>query len=223
MKILVVEDEKHIYQPLKVGLEGNNYAVDVVTDGEQAISEATINSYDCILLDLNLPKMDGMEVAKTLRDRGNTTPILMLTSKGMIEDKIDGLSTGADDYLTKPFNFKELLLRIENLIKRSKPINSETLVVAGITLDPRAVEVSVGGERTELNRKEYGILLYLMRHEGEVVSQGDLIEHVWSTQDGDLFSHSLRTQILNLRKKVDPGRQLIQTVKGHGYKIAATN
>lgn len=220
MKILIVEDEPHISQPLKRGLEGYNYAVDIAETGDDGLSMARINEYDCIILDLNLPGIDGVEVCETLREEGNQTPILMLTSRSQMSDKIEGLETGADDYLTKPFNFKELLLRINNLIKRSKPVSTEILEVGKVVLDPKAISVTVDGKEIELNKKEFGILFHLMRHQGEVISQSELIEHVWATDEIDMFSHSLRTHILNLRKKVDPKRKLIETVKGHGYKIS---
>jgi two-component system OmpR family response regulator len=223
MKILIVEDEEFISKPLKQGLEGNNYAVDVIADGLDALSAMRVNSYDCIILDLNLPGMDGVDVCKTARSEGIEAPILMLTARSQMDDKLEGLTIGADDYITKPFNFRELLLRVANLIKRSKPESSEVLSVGNVVLDPKKVTVEVDGKEVELNKKEFGILQYLMRHQGEVVSQSDLIEHVWSTDEADMFSHSLRTHILNLRKKVDSKRKIIKTIKGHGYKIEETN
>lgn len=220
MKVLIVEDEVFISKPLKQGLESNNYAVDVIADGLEALSAIRINDYDCIVLDLNLPSMDGSDICKTVREEGIATPIIMLTARSQMDDKLDGLTLGADDYLTKPFNFRELLLRITNLIKRSKPDASEVLTAGSIQLDPRKVEVLVDKKTVELNKKEFGILQYLMRHNGEVVSQSQLIEHVWASDEADMFSHSLRTHILNLRNKVDAERKIIETVKGHGYKIA---
>lgn len=219
MRVLIVEDEKHIYSPLKEGLEGNNYAVDIAIDGEEGLSMAQSNEYDVIILDLNLPKIDGIEVCQILRKEKNNTPIIMLTARSQLDNKIEGLEIGADDYMTKPFSFKELLLRLNNLIKRSKTEIDDILKVADIELDSIKRSVCKAEQEVELNKKEFGILEYLMRNKGNVVSQEELIEHVWSSDEVDMFSNTIRTQILNLRNKVDPEREIIMTVKGVGYKV----
>lgn len=218
MRILIVEDEINLATPLKKGIEKHGYAVDLAHDGKAGYDLASINPYDCIILDLNLPEMDGIEVAKKLREEGTDTPILMLTARSAQNEKIEGLEMGADDYLTKPFNYQELILRLKALIKRYHPEQTETLSAHGIELDPGKHGVTIDGKVIELNRKEFAILEYLLRNKGRVVSQEELLEKVWN-QEVNIFTNTIRTQILNLRKKIDPNKNVIQTIRGVGYKI----
>lgn len=192
--------------------------MDWAFDGKEGYSSASINEYDCIILDLNLPGMDGIEVCKKLREDKNDVPILMLTARGDISDKVEGLTIGADDYLPKPFDYRELVLRIKALIKRYHNNQGEILEAGPILLDPKKHVVELKGKNINLNRKEFSILEYLLRNKGEVISQEKLLEHVWN-QDVDMFTNTVRTQMLNLRKKVDPDKKLIQTIRGVGYKI----
>lgn len=218
MRILIVEDEKNIADPLKKGLERQSFAVDLAYNGNDGFEMASINKYDCIVLDLNLPGMDGIEVCDTLRKKGVDIPILILTARSALDEKITGLENGADDYLTKPFSFKELVLRINALIKRYHPIQTATIKVNEITLDSAKHSVMLDSKKVILNRKEFGILEYLMRNKDRVVSQEELLEHVWN-QEVDLFTNTVRTQIRNLRKKIDPEKEIIETIRGVGYKI----
>jgi len=218
MKLLIVEDEKNISEPLKKGFEKEGFAVDLAFDGKDGYSKASINEYDCIVLDLNLPEMDGIDVCRKLREDKNDVPVLMLTARGDISEKVDGLLTGADDYLPKPFNYRELVLRVKALVKRYHNNQVETLEAGSLRLDPLKHVVELNEQPVELNRKEFAILEYLLRNKGEVISQEKLLEHVWN-QDVDIFTNTVRTQMLNLRNKIDPDRNLIQTIRGVGYKI----
>jgi len=218
MRLLLIEDEEAIVKPLKSGLERRNYAVDVALDGEQGFRLAKMNDYDCLILDLNLPKLDGLEVAKKLREMGNTVPILMLTARDLKKNIHEGFETGADDYLTKPFDFVELLYRINALIKRDNKQLALDLTVENIVLSQKNSLVTISGEIIPLNKKEFGILEYLLLHKGSVVTQEELLEHVWDTTiDG--FSQTVRTNIKTLRKKVDPNKSIIKTLKGYGYIV----
>ncbi len=216
MRLLLIEDEKKIGLPLKKALERHLYAVDYFTNGQEGYDEAGINEYDCIILDLNLPGMDGMEVAKNLRDDGNLTPILMLTARTEQEDIIEGFENGADDYLRKPFHFQELLHRINSLIKRNSPQKGETLSIKEIEINTTLKKAYNKGKEIKLNAKEYGILEYLLRNKNRVVSQEELLEHVWD-REIDSFTQTIRTNVKTLRQKVDPSKKFIKTVKGSGY------
>lgn len=218
MRLLIIEDEKQIADPLKKALEKRAFAVDTAEDGLAGFKIASVNNYDCIILDLNLPEMDGIEVAQKLRDDKNTTPILMLTARARQKDVIDGFVAGTDDYLTKPFDFQELVHRINALIKRNSLNKSTTLKVADLEIDIDSLKVTKAGIEVILNSKEYGILEYLIRNKGKMVSQEELIEHVWN-ENLDMFSQTVRTNIKTLRKKVDPDKTIIKTFKGRGYII----
>ncbi len=218
MRILIVEDETAISEPLKKALERRKFVVDTAEDGKSGYEKASINNYDSIILDLNLPEMGGIEVAKKLRAEGKSTPILMLTARSMQNNKYEGFEAGTDDYLTKPFDFQELLYRLEALIKRTVDVPETLINVGGITLDLRGLKVTINDSQIPLNAKEFGILEYLMRNKGRVVSQEELLEHVWD-EEIDAFTQTVRTNIKTLRKKVDPGKNLIKTFKGKGYVI----
>jgi DNA-binding response OmpR family regulator len=218
MRVLIIEDELAISEPLKLALEKRNFAVDLATDGKSGLDKALINTYDCILLDLNLPEMDGLEVAKKLRESENFTPILMLTARTTINNKYEGFEHGTDDYLTKPFDFKELLLRIQSLIKRSSIDRTLNLSAGDVTLDVTSLTVNKNGKLINLNAKEYGILEYLLRKRGKIVSQEELLEHVWN-EEIDSLTQTVKTNIKTLRKKIDPKKIIIKTFKGRGYVI----
>lgn len=219
MRLLIIEDEMAIVMPLKAAFEKRLFAVDFANEGEAGFEKARLNQYDCLILDLNLPEMDGLEVARRLRTEGNTTPILMLTARTNLNNIYDGFEKGADDYLTKPFDFKELLYRVNALIKRTTQTVEETnLIIADITLDVKSLKVFKADKNIALNGKEYGILEYLLRNKGRVISQEELLEHVWN-EDIDSFTQTVKTNIKTLRKKIDPNKTIIKTIRGKGYTI----
>lgn len=225
MKILIIEDEEKIANSLKRGLLQENYIVDVAYDGEEGYDLASSEEYDVILLDLLLPKIDGLTICRKLREEDKIfTPILMLTAKGNIEDKVTGLNIGADDYLPKPFSFEELLARVKALSRRPKKIiNNSVFVVEDLRLDRSAFEVKRGKKPISLSRKEFTLLEYLMRNHGKIISKDELISNVWS-YESDILPNTVEVYIGYLRKKIDePFREnkpLIHTVRGFGYKIA---
>ena len=218
MRLLIVEDENLISEALKTALEKRGFAVDLAFDGKDGLKKAEVNSYDCLILDLNLPEIDGLEVARRLRSSTNNVPILMLTARNYHKNLLEGFEAGTDDYLTKPFDFKELLFRIQALIKRSKTVKNFELKCADLILDPFGFKLTKSGEHIALNVKEFGILEYLLRNRGKVVSQEELLEHVWN-EEIDTFTQTVRTNIKTLRKKVDPEKLIIKTLKGKGYVI----
>lgn len=218
MRLLIIEDENQISEPLKVALEKRGFAVDLAFDGKEGLDKSLVNGYDCLILDLNLPEINGIEVAKRLRENKNNVPILMLTARNYHKNLLEGFEAGTDDYLTKPFDFKELLYRIQALIKRSKTIKDENLNYGELKLDPVGFKLTKAGEHIALNVKEFGILEYLLRNRGKVVSQEELLEHVWN-EEIDSFTQTVRTNIKTLRKKIDPEKTLIKTLKGKGYVI----
>ena len=220
MRILVTEDEKDLADALVKGLERQGYAVDVAYDGDESLRLAEVNDYDLLILDLNLPKVDGMEVCRRLRDSGSSIGILMLTARAGLESRVDGLDMGADDYLVKPFHFPELLARVRSILRREGEHRKPILRTGNVVLDPNTIRASVRDNQVVLTAKEFGILEYLMRNVGRVVSQEELLEHVWS-EDANLFTQSIKVHINNLRKKLDAagGEGLISTIKGKGYLI----
>jgi DNA-binding response OmpR family regulator len=222
MKLLIIEDEHDIAIPLKKSLESKGFVVDFVDNGKDGLEEARLNSYDCILLDLNLPGLDGVEIAEELRKDSNTTPIIMITARSQIYDKLKGFETGADDYITKPFNLEELIARINALIKRNSVNKAEDLVCDWINLQAEKniaiIDSGKGKTEIELSSKETGILEYLLRNKGRTVSTEELLEHVWDSEI-DLFTDTVKTHIKTLRKKVDPKKEVIKTIRGKGYLI----
>jgi DNA-binding response OmpR family regulator len=220
MRILVTEDEKDLADALAKGLERQGYAVDVAYDGEESLRLAEVNDYDLLILDLNLPKVDGMEVCRRLRDSGSSIGILMLTARSGFDSRVDGLDTGADDYLVKPFHFPELLARVRSILRREGEHRKPILRTGDLVLDPNTFRASVKDTQITLTAKEFGILEYLMRNAGRAVSQEELLEHVWS-EDANLFTQSIKVHINNLRKKLHAagGEGLISTIKGKGYLI----
>ena len=222
MKILVVEDDRTVGQYVKRGLEEQRYQADLVEDGMEGLRLASGGRYDLIVLDLRLPEMNGLEVLRTLRDRGNTTPILVLTAQDAVDFKVQALRAGADDYVTKPFAFEELLARVEALGRRPKEIRSPVLRVGALELDMETREVKRGGERIELTPKEYTVLEYLMRHAGRVMSRTLITEYAWDYHF-DPGTNIVDVVINRLRKKVDSGhaQKLVHTVRGVGYVVKA--
>lgn len=221
MRILVVDDEVKLATAIKRALEINRYAVDMVHTGPDALDMALGEDYDCILLDIMLPGMDGLTVCKKIREEGNTTPILMLTAKGQVTDKVLGLDIGADDYLVKPFSFEELFARIRALVRRPKT-QATALVMAGdLSLDPISYTVTRAGKKISLSSKEFSILEYLLRNKNSVVSRDQLITHVWD-YDADVLPNVVEVHIKHLRDKIDTkGKKTrITTIRGKGYSIS---
>ncbi|MGH9845369.1 MAG: response regulator [Blastocatellia bacterium] len=222
MRILLVEDEPRAARMLAKGLREHTYAVDVAADGEEALYQAGVNDYDLIILDIMLPQKDGFEVCRELRTQGLTVPVLMLTARDAVKDRITGLDTGADDYLTKPFDFYELLARVRALRRRGQVLHPETITVADLEVDTRTRQVTRAGLHVELTSKEYALLEYLVRRAGEVVRRAEIAEHVWDV-DFDPFSNLIEVFIQRLRRKIDHGHdlKLIRTLRGEGYRLAA--
>jgi len=222
MRILIIEDVNKIATSIKKGLEQESYAVDVALDGEEGFDLTTTEDYDLILLDLMLPKMDGMEICRRLRAEKVATPILMLTAKGQLGDKVQGLNTGADDYLVKPFAFEELLARVKALIRRPKRNVGTVLTFSDLSLNTLTYEVFRGKKRIDLSKKEFALLEYLLLHSGKILSKDQIISHVWD-YDADILPNTVEVYIGYLRHKIDKPfashPSLIQTVRGFGYKI----
>ncbi len=222
MRILVVDDDKILCDTLKRGLEENSYAVDCVQDGEDGFFYAVITPYDLIILDIMMPKKDGWQVCRELRNKMITTPILMLTAKDEIEDKVRGLDTGADDYLVKPFAFAELLARVRALIRRERDTKSTEINIGELCLNTVTREVRWRDGLVNLTSKEFIILEYLMHNQNAVVTRGMIEEHAWN-YDFDSMSNLVDVYIRRIRNKIDPeqGKQIITTIRGAGYRIKA--
>ncbi len=220
MRILVVEDEKKVAAFVKKGLEEEGYAIDVAFDGSEGLLMALDGVHDLIILDINLPKMDGLRVLREFRKNRGKTPVLLLTVRAAIEDKVLGLDTGADDYLTKPFSFQELLARIRALLRRRGAAAPPLIQVADLTLDPARRLVFRGADKIDLSTKEFALLDYFMRHPGRVLTRTMIAEHVWD-YDFDPMSNIIDVYVNYLRKKIDAGRRpkLLQTVRGVGYVL----
>lgn len=214
MRILVVEDEHRIANTIKRGLEQELFAVDVAYDGQTGLDLATVEGYDLIILDLMLPKVDGLTICKNLRENGNHIPILILTAKSQINDKVLGLDSGADDYLTKPFSFDELLARVRALGRRPKDSLDTKLKNGGLTLDIKSFEVRKNSKEINLSKKEFTLLEYMMRNVGKIVSKEEIISHVWD-YDANILPNTIEVYVRNLRKK---GIE-IETLRGFGYKV----
>ena len=218
MRILIVEDEHKIAEALRKGLTQEKYAIDLAYTGTDGYDLATSETYDLILLDLMLPGMDGMEVCSRLRKEGIHTPILMLTAKNQVQDRVKGLDTGADDYLPKPFAFEELLARIRALLRRPTS-NTGVIIKSGEwSLNTTTFEVENHGKIISLSSKEFSLLEYIMRHPGQVLSKEQIISHVWN-YDSDILPNTVEVYIKKLRSKELP----IQTVRGFGYKMGEKN
>lgn len=222
MRILVVEDEHRIANSIKKGLEQERYAVDVAYTGTDGFDLASTEDYDLIVLDIMLPEMNGIEICKNLRKNKIHIPILMLTAKGQTEDKVQGLDAGADDYMTKPFSFDELLARIRALTRRQGTILNTILSVEDLCLDNKQYLVKRGSQVIKLSSKEFSLLEYLISHKNTIVTKDQIITHVWD-YDADILPNTIEVYIKNLRNKIDKSfinkKPLIHTVRGFGYKI----
>jgi len=218
MRILIVEDEKKVAGFIKKGFEEETYAVDVAYDGEEGYNLAEMGQYDLIVLDLMLPKMNGMDVLGKLREKKINTPIILLTAKDSVEDKVTGLNKGADDYLTKPFAFSELLARVRSLLRRGQTETKTVLQVGNLTLDLVSHKVNRNGEEIDLTGKEYSLLEYFMRNEGKVLTRTMIAEHVWD-YNFDTFTNVIDVYVNHLRKKIDKkhSEKLLHTLRGVGY------
>ena len=221
MRILLVEDEPSAATMLAKGLREEAYAVDIAADGETALAQAFVNDYDLLILDVVLPGKDGFSVCRELRANGSTVPVLMLTARDAVEDRVEGLDSGADDYLPKPFDLDELLARVRALLRRKPALYPEIITVGNLSVDTRARQVARAGQAIEVTTKEYALLEYLARRAGEVVSRADISEHVWD-ESYDPFSKVIEVFIQRLRRKVDGGQtlKLIHTRRGEGYMLS---
>jgi len=220
MHILVVEDEKKVASFIKRGLEEEKYTVDLASDGEEGLALGTAKPYDLILMDLMLPKMDGLSVIRELRQKGIHTPVLCLTAKDTVDDIVSGLDSGSDDYLTKPFAFAELLARVRALVRRGSKDRGAEIHFADLRLDPVAHKVWRGSREVELTAKEYALLEYLMRNPNQVLTRTMIAEHVWD-YTFDSFTNIIDVYVNYLRKKIDKDfdKRLIHTVRGVGYVL----
>lgn len=216
MRILIVEDEHRIAGNIKLGLEQENYAADVVYDGTEGFDLAASGDYDVIILDIMLPGKSGLDICRDLRREKIHTPILLLTARSQLQDKVSGLDSGADDYLTKPFAFEELLARIRALIRRPRQALSAVLKFKDLILEPQNYLVKESNKPLKLSKKEFAILEYLMRNQGKILTKEQIITHVWD-YDADVLPNTVEANIKNLRRKV--GENLITTVRGFGYKL----
>jgi DNA-binding response OmpR family regulator len=216
MKVLVVEDEYKIANSIKKGFEQESWICDVCNDGEEGFDLASTNTYDCIVLDLMLPKKDGLTVSKELRKENVHTPILMLTAKGELSDKVIGFDSGADDYLVKPFAFEELVARVKALSRRPKKIDEIGYKVKDLFFDTKKQSITLNGKDIILSRKEYQLLEYLLKNKDKVVSKEEIINHVWD-YDTNILPNTVEVFIKYIRNKI--GSNYIKTIRGFGYKI----
>ncbi len=223
MRILIIEDERDLANALARGLRQEGYAVDIATNGMEGLELGEIYEYDLVVLDLNLPKLDGLEVCQRFRSNKPELLILILTARSRLEDRVMGLDQGADDYLVKPFHFEELAARIRALLRRDLRVREPILEVGDLRLDPAHRIAWQKKQPLSLTKKEFVILEYLMRHAGEVVSQEELIEHVWN-EDVNLFTASVRVHVHSLRRKLGDNPDsphYIETITGSGYRLIA--
>lgn len=222
MRFLLVEDEPRVAHFIAKGLREQGYAVDVARDGEEALYKASISEYDLIILDVMLPRINGFQVCNDLRGMGIKAPLLILTARDSVEDRVRGLDSGADDYLCKPFDFTELLARVRALLRRTKELRPEILQVADLTLNTASHIVLRGEKNITLTAKEYSLLEFFMLREGKIVSRDEIAGHVWD-ENFDPFSNVIDVYVRRLRKKIDEGfnRPLIHTRRGEGYVFSA--
>jgi two-component system OmpR family response regulator len=220
MRLLIAEDDEKVSRALARGLRGEGYAVDVAPTGDDALLQARVYDYDAVILDVMLPGVNGVEVCRTLRDEGRWSPVLMLTARDGVGDRISGLDSGADDYLVKPFDFGELVARVRALLRRGAPERPAVLTAGDLELDPAARSVARAGRPVELTAREFAVLEFLVRRAGEVVTRTELLDHVWdcnyegSTNIVDVYVGYLRRKL-----EAPSGRPLIRTVRGAGYVV----
>ncbi|MFK4812538.1 response regulator transcription factor [Devosia neptuniae] len=217
MRILVVEDDTNLNRQIKEALTESGYAVDVAFDGEEGHFLGDTEPYDAIVLDIGLPRMDGLSVLEEWRRAGKTTPVLLLTARDRWSDKVQGIDAGADDYVAKPFHMEEVLARLRALVRRAAGLASNEIVAGSVRLDSRSGKVTVGGQSVKLTSHELRLLSYLMHHKGKVISRTELTEHLYD-QDFDRDSNTIEVFVGRLRKKLP--EDCIQTVRGLGYQIA---
>jgi len=222
MRILLVEDEPRMANVIAKGLRENAYAVDIAEDGNAALYQTSINDYDLIVLDVLLPERDGIEVCRELRTRGDATPILMLTARATVDDRVMGFDAGADDYLTKPFSFRELLARIRALLRRESQLRPDIFEIEDLIVDSGSHRVSRANHEVQLTAKEYALLEHLARHAGQLVSRAEIAAHVWD-DSFDPFSNTIEVYMNRLRKKIDGSHaiKLLHTRRGEGYILEA--
>lgn len=222
MRILLAEDEERVAGFIAKGLREQSYAVDIARDGEQAIYYASVNSYDAIVLDVMMPVKDGYQVCRDLRASGMRAPILMLTARATVDDRVEGLDCGADDYLAKPFDFKELLARLRALLRRPQTLRPAEMRAGDLLLNTASHAASRGGARVNLTAKEYALLEFLVLNQNRVVDREQIAQHVWD-ESFDPFSNVIDVYIKRLRSKIDAGfaRRLIHTRRGEGYILSA--
>ncbi|MFA6514351.1 MAG: response regulator transcription factor [Patescibacteria group bacterium] len=219
MKVLLIEDDQDITASLTSFFKENNIILDIANDGERGSWLSLINDYDLILSDYNLPKMNGKEIIDKMRNEGKSTPVIMLTVRTDLEDKIDILRIGADDYLTKPFSFCELLARMQAISRRPLKLNEKKMFIKDLELDTEKFSVKKGGRNINLRAKEFSLLEYLMRRKGCFLSRQEIMEHVWD-ENADPFSNTIEVHIMNLRRKIETKKErFIFTVSNRGYKI----
>ena len=222
MRILIIEDDRKIANAIKKGLKQESYAVDISFDGKDGLGQALTIEYDLIILDRMLPEVDGIEICRTVRKQNNKTPILILTAKDRVADRVEGLNAGADDYLVKPFAFEELLARIRALLRRPHEVKENILKVDDLVLNSLTFEVKRDGKKINLSSTEFALLEYLMRNPSRILTKNNIIDHVWD-YDADILPNTVEVYIGYLRNKIDkpfPRKQpLIYTVRGFGYKI----
>ncbi len=220
MRILVVEDEKELADAITKGLNKQGYASDTAYDGEEALYKADLNSYDLIILDIMLPKVDGIEICKKLRAAGSPVGILMLTARFGVEDRTGGLEIGADDYMVKPFYFPELLARVRAILRRKGGHRDVILRNGDFVIDPNTIKGYNKNKEITFTVKEFAILEYLMQNSGRIVSQEELLEHIWD-EESNIFTQAIKVHISNIRKKMESigAGDLIKTVKGKGYML----
>jgi DNA-binding response OmpR family regulator len=222
MRILIIEDEKKLADSIKKGLEQESYAVDAAYEGSDGFGLAVTYDYDLIILDLMLPGMDGMEICRKLREKNIDTPIIMLTARGQVKDRVEGLNSGSDDYLIKPFAFEELLARIKALSRRPKNSTGLVLSINDLKLNTLTYEVTRRGKKIRLSKKEYSLLEFLMRNKGKILTKKQIIDHVWD-YDADILPNTVEVYIGYLRDKIDRpfknSKPLINTIRGFGYRL----
>lgn len=216
MKLLIVEDEHKIANSLKKGFEQESFICDTAYDGESGYDLASSEEYDLIVLDIMLPKKNGISILRDLRRAGIHTPILILTAKGEIDNKLEGFNSGADDYLVKPFSFEELVARVKALSRRPNKIKSEIVKIKDLELDTKNQEVKKGGNLIQLSKKEYQLLEYLIKNKGKIVSKDNIISHVWN-YEAEILPNTVEVFVKYLRNKI--GNNVIKTIRGFGYKI----
>ena len=219
MKILIIEDDEYLRLTLKKALEADMFTVDHMPDGVNGSYMARTNTYNLIIVDYILPGKNGLDIVKEIRAAGLQCPIMIISVRGEVEDKVNLLEHGADDYLAKPFSYPEFRARVHALTKRNYKISEEILTIDDLTIDTRRIEITKSGERVYLTRKEFGILQTLSRKRGQVVSRQEIVEEVWD-MNSDPFSNTVEAHMRNLRKKIESSnRQIIQTIPGRGYKM----